>query len=287
MLSFFVINLLIPGDPQELTISTHEEPWKLIKMPNFAETKAAITGGAALRPQHLPVGETYFLENPISLNSGAAVAERAYDEITPILLAASYATGLTVTIGRSTMGSEVGIIEPSSHWPRPRSLGGNAPVVNTAAEFQDLVEKFVQGWTSAGQTEKALLLVHHWLDALACWSMEDLYLSATTLLQVIVATEDQKQGNPGLNFYKGLVDAANRAGIAALGQDFKNMRNELVHDSRLIGSRFPGPRAACDRVVADVLNWFDAYMHVALGLGRVRKTRVGANDFATLNAYSI
>lgn len=287
MLSFFVTNLLIPGDPDELTISTPKGPWKLIKMPSFADTKAKIVAATEPRPKALPVGETYYLENATGMDAGAAAADRAFDEITAILLAASYATGLTVTINRSTMGSSVAIMRPSDHWPRPRALGSGAYVVSTADEFRQLVEAFVQAWPAAGHTEKARLLVHHWLDALACWSMEDLYLSATTLLQVIVATETKRQGKVKLTFYDGLEDAAKHVAITPLGQDFKNMRNELVHDGQLIGSRFAGPRSACDRVVADVLNWFDAYVHAGLGLGPVAKTRFRADDFIGLNAYSI
>lgn len=287
MLSFYVTNLLIPGDPDNLTITTPAGPWILAKTPNFATTKAAITGATSVRPQHLPVGETYFLENPISLDLGSAAVDQAFDEITPILLAASYATGMSATINRSTMGSSASIIQPSDHWPRVRALGSGSYVISTSDEFIRLVEAFVQVWPTKGQTEKARLLVHHWLDALACWSMEDQYLSATTLLQIIVATEAQKQGKASLKYYDGLEDAANRMGIAPLSQDFKNMRNELIHDGQLIGSRFAGPRSACDQVVADVLNWFDSYVHAVLGLGPVAKTRFRANDFTTLNAYSI
>jgi hypothetical protein len=130
-----------------------------------------------------------------------------------------------------------------------------------------LVERFVRAWPGAGQTEKALLLVHHWLDALACWSMEDRYLRATTLLQIIVATEAMRQGKPELRFYPGVTAAAHRIGIRVLSNDFKNMRNELIHDGRLIGTRFPGPdKDACAGVLADLLNWFDEYMHTALSL---------------------
>ncbi len=287
MLSFCVTNLLIPSDPDELTITTPAGLWTLAKTPNFATTRAAIAGATSARPQHLPVGETYFLENQISMDLGAAAVDQAFDEITPILLAASYATGMSVTIDRSTMGSSISILQPSDHWPRARALGSGSYAISTPDEFSRLVEAFVQAWPTTGQAEKARLLVHHWLDALACWSMEDLYLSATTLLQIIVATEAQKQGKPSLSYYKGLEDAANRMGIAPLSQDFKNMRNELIHDGQLIGSRFAGPRSACDQVVADVLNWFDIYMHAGLGLGPVAKTRFRANDFTTLNAYSI
>jgi hypothetical protein len=133
-------------------------------------------------------------------------------------------------------------------------------IVNSPAEFIDLVERFVQAWPGVGQTEKALLLVHHLLDALACWSMEDLYLGATTLLQVIVSTEADRQGKDELYFYPGVMDAAQRMGIPATSNSVRDMRNELIHDGRLIGKRFAGPdSAACASVVAEVLNWFDAY----------------------------
>lgn len=287
MLSFYVTNLVIPGDPEDFSITTPSGPWTLIKTQNFTTTKSAITGFTSVRPQHLQVGETYFLENQTSLDLSATAVDRALAEITPILLAASYATGMTVTVERSSGGSSVAIMQPSDHWPRARALGSGSYAINTSDEFIRLVETFVQAWPTTGQSEKVLLLVHHWLDALACWSMEDLYLSATTLLQIIVATEANRQGKPSLPYYSGLEDAALRMGIATLSQDFKNMRNELIHDGQLIGSRFAGPRSACDQVIADVLNWFDTYVHSGLGLGPVAKTRFRATDFATLNAYSI
>jgi hypothetical protein len=206
------------------------------------------------------------------MDMGAALAEAAFEELTPVLLGATYATGLSATIERSTMGSDVTIVQSSEHWPRARALGAAAFVVTTAVEYKHLVERFLASWPGAGRTEKALLLIHHWLDALLCWSMEDLYLSATTLLQVIVATEARKQSKDKLDFYPGISAAAQRFGITSLSADFKNMRNELVHDGQLIGTRFAGPdKLACANVVADVLNWIDAYIHAALALGPVLK----------------
>ena len=287
MLSLYVCNLIIPGDPDTLTLTTPAGPWTLNKMPEFAATKARITA-TNVRPQQLPIGETYFLENPVGMsNGGAAAVETAIAELTPILLAASYATGLSATVERATMGSDVSIVQATHYWPRVRAMGSGAPVVTTTAEFIHFVETFVQTWPVEGQTEKARVLVHTWLDALACWSMEDLYLSATTLLQIIVATEAKKQGVATLNFYPGVTAAAQRMNITVLGPDFKKMRNELVHDGQLIGARFAGPRAACNQVVTDVLNWFDTYVHVALALGPVMKARFQPYDFSGLNAYSI
>lgn len=282
--NIWVINLLMPGDPSAVKIATPRGSWQFVKMPEFTQNSAAIRGGSMPRPQQLPVAETYFLQDV----EGPDDAQRMENEVTPILLAATYATGMSVTATRLTRNGGGGILQPSHHWPRPRALDQQSLVVNTLDEFVHLVEAFVRAWPAAGQKEKALLLVHHWLDSLGCWSMEDLYLSATTLLQVIVATEAAKQGKDELKFFPGIKDAASRAGIAPLGKDFKDMRNELVHDGRLIGSRFAGPdKAACGVVVADVLNWFDAYLHAALALGPIVRKRFSATDFLNLNAYSI
>jgi hypothetical protein len=279
VLSFFVVNLLLPGDPETLALATPSGTWTLKRFPEYAKSKAAIAEGKS--------ANTYYLEHPVTLAAGAAAVEAAFNEITPILLGASYATGMSVTVKRSTMGSEVTLLQPTDHWPRERAMESASPIINSSAEFVSLVEPFVRAWAGAGQMEKALLLVHHWLDALACWSMEDLYLSATTLLQVIVATEATRQGRD-LRYYPGVTAAARRMGIRVLSAGFKNMRNELIHDGRLIGTRFAGPdKEACAVVVAELLNWFDEYMHGALSLGARRKTRFSKADFMGLNAYSI
>ncbi|AJY27733.1 hypothetical protein BTM_1578 [Burkholderia thailandensis 34] len=287
MLSFYVYNLLIPGDPNIVSLTTPAGTWTLTKAPNYAAMKQLITTPAQ-RPQQLPVAETYFLENPVGMQDGSAAVDRALDEVTPILLAASYATGRSVTIERSTMGSSIQIVQPSDHWPRVRSMGHAGDVINSDAEFTRLVEAFVQAWPAAGQTEKGLVLIHHWIDAQSCWSMEDLYLSATTLLQVIVKTESARQNGKHLYFYNGVTDAAARMGITPLSTDFRDMRNDLVHEGTLSGTSFPGKQKAdCAAVIAETLNWFDEYVHVALGLGQMAKVRFSAQPFLSLNAYSL
>lgn len=288
MQGFHVVNLLIPEDPEHLDLQTPASGWTLARHVNFSPAKTAILGASSSRSKVPPVAETYYLENPAGMDQGAAACDRAHAELTPILLAATYATGLSVTIQRSTMSSSIMIVQPTSHWPRARGLFAPSYVITTPAEFQKLVAAVVASWSTVGKTEKALLLIHHWLDALSCWSMEDLYLSATTLLQIIVATEADRQGKDDLPFLPGLNAAAQRMGIPSLRQDVKNMRNELVHDGRLIGKRFSGPGIGeCAGLVAEVLNWFDSYMHVALQLGPVKQVRFKGRDFESLNAYSI
>lgn len=279
MFSFFVANLLIPGEPDTVDIQTPSGVWQFGKFADYQKSVAAIKQGQC--------ATTYFIENPIPLVPNAA-SEAAFNELTPILLAASFATGLAVTIRQSTQGSSVMFTGPLNSWPRDRAIDMASPVVNSADEFRELVEKFVTGFSTLGRSEKALLLVHHWLDSMACWSLEDLYLSATTLLQIIVATEEDRQGVSRLYYYDGVDAAAQRMGIQTLSPDFKNMRNELVHSGQLVGTRFAGPdKDACAKIAVDVLNWFDEYLHKALALGPVRKTRFTYRDLSALNAYSI
>jgi len=62
MLSLYVCNLIIPGDPDVVTLTTPAGPWQLIKMLSFAATKSRITS-TSFRSEELPIGETYFLQN--------------------------------------------------------------------------------------------------------------------------------------------------------------------------------------------------------------------------------
>lgn len=192
MLGFFICNLIIPGEPDTLDISTPAGVWTLGKYADYTKSKAAIANGQC--------ADTNYIEMNIPLVPSAK-ADAALEQLTPIVLAASYAVGLVATISKATLGSEVKILQTSHQWPRARAVDRGSPVVTSTAEFKALVESFVAAYPSTGQTEKALLLVHHWLDALACWSLEDLYLSATTLLQIIVATEEARQNVNRLFFY--------------------------------------------------------------------------------------
>ncbi|MNR01552.1 hypothetical protein D3C85_1173600 [compost metagenome] len=134
--------------------------------------------------------------------------------------------------------------------------------------------------------------------------MEDLYLSATTLLQVIAATEEKKMfaermragkgmrhvgwGRPEetkVYFYAALKKASNRMIIRKPSFEAKEMRDSLVHEGSLRGEwmkkverkRLAGigenaddggdrltDQDICAGIVADVMNWFDEYVHAAL-----------------------
>lgn len=281
MIGFWIVNLLIPEEPDVLPIDTLAGQWLLDKNQFYA------TSADAILNKH-QCASTYAIQHPVSMqHDGADKCSAALAEMTPLMLGASYLTGLSVTANRSIPHSDAQLLQPSDHWPRERSMGKGNSVVTTSKEFREVLEQFVKMWSGAGQQEKMLLLTHHWLDSLACWSFEDLYLSATTLLQIVAATEEANQGKD-LSYFNGVTGAAKRVGIRTLSPDFKDMRNNLVHEGKLTGGKFKGSSLIdCAEVAADVLNWFDEYVHAVLGLGAVRRKRFHRGDFMGLNAYSL
>jgi hypothetical protein len=279
MIGFRLVNFLPPVASPDLTIRTPSGSWTLLRHGQFDDAREEIGKGG--------VGETYILEHPITISDGSAKVDAVFDEVTPILLGATYATGLSATVIRSTISSEVGIMTPSDRWPRPRGLVQPYYSVSNNAEFLSCMEVLVQTWLGQAQREKARLLIHHWIDALGCWSLEDLYLSATTLLQVISATEAGRQGNQ-INFFEGLSGAALRFGISAPSRDWVKMRNDLVHDGSLSATRYTGKsKLDCAGLACEVLNWIDLYMGTALGLRGSATPRFTRQDFFTLPAYSL
>lgn len=282
MIGFRVVNLLIPGDPPALTVAGAHGDWTFTQAANFAVARNAIL------TQH-KCAESYDAEHPVSMANGAAVFDPTVGEMLPLCLGAAYASGHSVTTHRALPGSEVQFLQLGPRFPRDRSWSETDPVVTDEHEFKELLEAFLVGYRTVGQAEKVRLLVHHWLDSLSCWSLEDLYLSATTVLQTIAATEKRKA--PIANkpsFYKYVRAAAVRYGLPILSHDFKDMRNDLIHDGTLSGTTFANKTADDGRAVAiDVLNWIDGYVHAALGLGPVRRTRFAPHSLDGLNAYSL
>jgi len=280
MIGFWLTNLLIPDDPDELEIHAVSGNWVLSKFAKYSDSKSAIANGRC--------AYTYAIENDISMDDGAASCDDNFEEMTPILLGCSYFSGLSVTANSSLPHSDVKLIQPSDHWPRERALETGNHCINSNEEFVEVIEKFIAAWPEVAEKEKILVLVHHFLDALACWSFEDFYLSATTLLQVIAATEERMIGNSNLSYFTAVQSASNRVGITSLNSDFKDMRNNLIHEGKLLGGRFSGTdKEACSVVAADLMNWFDEYLHAVMNLGQVRHRRFSKQVFMSLNAYSM
>jgi hypothetical protein len=281
----WLANLIIPGDPDTITIRTPAGEWEFSRAERFAEAREAIESKGM-------AGETYSISyTGAYTGSRSAAMDKADDELIPICLGASYITGLSVAPNRGLPMSDVSFLQVGPHYPRVRGMSTEFPIASTEIQFVRLLEMFVAAYPRTDATEKVRLISHHFLDALAFWSLEDLVLSTTTILEIIAATAKDDAAAQGTilgTFNPRMAHAASRFGLPALSADFRNMRNDLVHEGSLSGTRFPNKTVDdCGRAVAEALDWIDGYLFAALGLGPVPVARFSRLNFRGANSFSL
>ena len=293
MIGLWVVNLLPPGVPQTFTLRTPTGLWAFHQSPRFTADEADIRGGAC--------ASTYALEFTLPTDATrSSVKEAAFKEALPICLAASFVTGAAVTIGHPHVGSEIAFVTVGSHFPRERGIPGQVSCVSTMDQFTCFVERFVGQYESLSAAgEKLLLLTTFYIDALSCWSLENLYLSGSTLLQIIAGTEEipasatstasaKGTGKPCARspFFNNLVGAAARVGIAPPSHDVVKIRNSLIHEGTLRSKNF-STLADAAAPIAEALRWVDDYLYAVLKLGAVPRRRHEAQDLGhALNSFS-
>ena len=287
--SFFIghrlTNLLIPDEPIVLDVSTPTGTWTLNRSPRYDEFKKAIEEGQ--------VALTYTIETTRSYTGSRSAAQDAADmELIPLCLGASYLTALSVAPSRSLPGSSTTFMHVGPHFPRPRAMGTGFQCAADANAFRHALEAFVGAYAAVDPVEKIRLLSHHFLDALAFWSIEDLVLSTTTMLEIVAATASTVGTPLGAqvgNYGQRLVYAATRFGLPPVPTDFRVIRNDLVHEGTLSGTGFPGKTADdCGLATAEALDWIDRYVFAAMGMGQPVSTRfASAGGFRGMNSFSL
>ncbi|MEV4610736.1 hypothetical protein MRBLMR1_005873 [Neorhizobium sp. LMR1-1-1.1] len=277
-------NLLIPGEPDVLEITTSVGVWTLRKEPRYEECKAAIGNGQCAETYSINISGSYS-------GSRSTAIDAASDELIPLCLGASFLTAMSVAPSRSLPSSEVSFIQVGPHFPRPRAMGlGFQSSIDTAM-FKQNLEAFVLGYPAVDPIEKIRLISHHFLDALAFWSIEDLVLSTTTILEIIAITAKTvggPLGQPVGNYAQRLAYAASRFALPQVPHDFRDMRNDLVHEGTLSGTGFPGKTAGdCGLATAEALDWIDVYIFAAMRMGRPGRARFTAEPFTQANSFSL
>ncbi len=287
MLGFYLVNLLPPGRPIQFQLNTPSGVWDLQQVPNFQQVEPDILKKGAC-------ANTYSMTfAPPGVTTQDATA---LDETIPICLASSFVTGAAVTIRHSLPGSQVQFVRVGSHYPRERGIGDPAACVNTLAECTAFIERFVAEYLRLDPVEKLRLMMHFFVDGTACWSLENLYLSGSTLLQIIADTEkssgrifaktNARLRNSKIGFFDYLAGAANRVGIAPLAYDVVSIRNSLIHDGTLRSTTIKTQADAAIQI-AEAMRWFEGYLYAILRLGAVPKDRYTTNLLAYgLNSFS-
>jgi len=206
--------------------------------------------------------------NSISAKSSSEDFSKACKEIIDICLLLSFLTGKCVTPVGSTPHSDIQFIQLGDHFLRSRAIQGVRPVeIKTS-----LSEVFSCGITSlqSNMIERRLrLTISHWLGAVTCFTLEDVFLGICVIMDIIVQCEKDATAKNKLTYFGGMQSASNRYGLTPLPPDYKEMRNDLIHEGTLSGSRFKNKaKIECASVIADVLNWLDRYVIKVLDFSR-------------------
>lgn len=276
-------NLFIPEEPETFTLATPAGTWEFRRLPGYLERKDDILC-------HSMCGMTYEAYKTVDIvGSRSAALEESLNELLPLCLGASYLTAMTVAPDGGIPGSEVSLVQVADHFPRVRGMGSGRHTALNLADFKADMESFVPAYMRVENVEKARLLIHHWLDALAFWSLEGLVLSTTTLLEVIAATAEDSTQRSLDTFATRIEFAARRFGLRPLNPNFRKMRNDLIHEGTLSGRRLPNATVEdCVALAADTLNWIDLYLHAIFGLGSPRAARFDRSVFQEgVNAFSL
>lgn len=273
MIGFRLVNLLIPGTQNELKIKTKNGEWTLVREQQYDKLAQGLQN-------RVSCAETYFVTHDKKTDD-------VFDELLYICLATSFLSGSAVTVSRSLPSSEIMIFEAGPRFPRERGLSIIGPIYSQPSDFEIALSAIVDGFERATCNNNIEVIIHHWLDSLSCWSLEDQYLSACTILEIIKQTERRRNGNPNQHFYDAIVSASNHYKIRVMSRDWISMRNDLVHDGKLSGSKFQNKDVVqCNALSKDVLHWLDEYVFAVFGIARLITNRYD-DPTLLLNSYTV
>lgn len=277
MIGFSLVNLLVPDEPADFSIQGPIASWSIAQTPTYSNHTPILSKG-------ISCAETYHAFAHIPRPQIKA----AFNEFRHMCLVFSYLTGSAVTVKRTIPGSFITLLQAGDGFPRQRGLSDASAVVSDLEEFRykaELMLHLFQGQTTINHID---VIIHHLMDAFMCWSLEDLLLSAFTIMEMIQQNERRHTGNPNLRFYGAITNASRRLQISKLSRDFHSMRQDLIHEGRLSASRFAGrSKQDCANVCVDMLNWIDKYIHKVFGLNVPRPVRHSPNRLVSLNSYSV
>jgi hypothetical protein len=230
--------------------------WVFERLPNYNHILASLEKGM--------VGNTYSATNS-AVNLATAPADFAIicSEIIDICLVLSFINGRCVTPSRTTANSDIGFVQFGDAFIRPRAIRGFSKLQTP------LLTSLFSTWLTkyhAYQQRGLRLQLSHWLSGLTCFSLEDLFLSVGVQMDIIKQQERRATGS-ALTYFQGMTSASSRFGLSPLGSDYKNMRNDIVHEGVLSGTNFYSKsKAECARVIADTLDWLDRYVLSVIGV---------------------
>ena len=254
MIEFTIANLI--SEEKSFEIQCDSGTWIFEKHTKYKEHKEAIENGMC--------GITFFAYNEqINLNSSDENFTLACDEIIDICLLLSFIFSKSVVPIGTTQQSDMQFLQLGDDFIRCRSILGIPELkINSLSDF---FSNWIENIYPMYKQRKLRLQLSHWLSGQTCFTLEDVYLSIGVQMDMIKQLEIIEDGN-SLNYFQGMESASTRFSINQLGNDYKSMRNDIIHEGVLSGSNFSSKtKNECSCVVAETLNWLDNYILSILG----------------------
>jgi hypothetical protein len=216
------------------------------------------------RIQEGQCASTYYAYNEsITIPTSNQDFVKAIDDLIDACLILSFVTATCVTPKGSTPQSEVQFMQLGDSFIRPRAIAGFDPLP-IGKSFDNYFSKGMSSLDTPFKERRFRLFLSHWISGLTCFSLEDLFLSIGVQMDIVKQCEIAIAGRD-LTYYEGMKEASLRYSLQPLSADYKNMRNDIVHEGVLSGTNFKNrTKEQCAEVVAASLNWIDDYVSAVL-----------------------
>jgi len=255
MLQFAIANLVV--NEQSFEVPSTLGKWDFVRTHNYQQIVTSLQNGMC--------GNTFLASiDTIDNRSTSLEFQTACDEIIDICLTLSFLTARCVTPSGTTGCSDIQFVQLGDDFVPSRAIVGFPSIApaSLSAFFLDWVTTI----HPAVRQRRLRLHLCHWLSGLTCFTLEDVYLSAGVQMDIVKQLERAATANPNLNYFQGMTSASTRYSLVALGNDYKAMRNDIVHEGILSGSNFQNKtKAQCAVVIAETLNWLDSYILAVMG----------------------
>jgi len=256
MLEFAIANLVVPDSA--FKVQSTLGVWEFEQAANYSDLLDRLDKGQC--------ANTFYASHAaITPKSSDSDFVTACQELIDICLVFSFLNARCVTPSNTTGQSDIQFIELGDDFIRARAIDGFNPLSSNS--ITDIFVNWLSATYPAYTQRKLRLQLSHWLSGLTCFSLEDLFLSAGVQMDIVKHRERTATGNLNLTYFQGMTYASTRYGLTPLGDDYKKMRNDIVHEGVLSGTNFAGKsKQECAVVAADTLNWLDNYILAVMGV---------------------
>lgn len=247
---FVIADLILPED--KFTVTSRYGEWEFVKNSWYEKILPDLEKGQ--------VGNTFSAFNESVLQS---VSDKnfatATSDLQNICLLLSFLNATCVTPTGSAQYSFCQMITMGDSFIPARAIRG-LPSIKPSGTTGAFLSNSLPAM-SGSHCRWLRLLMFHWISAISSYTIEDLFLAVCVQFDIVKQLERVLSGNLNIEYAEGMRAASTRLGITPLQDPFQKMRNDLVHEGRLSGSKFKNKtKADCASVVANCLNWLDEYV---------------------------